>query len=140
MPVVDSSVMVAAVKRNEASHLASRVWLSAMRDRGQVITAPVLLLPEVGGAVARATGRRQAARRLTDGLRTSAAVEILPITGVLADRAAAIAIDHGIRGSDAIFVALAEARGEALITLDREQLDRGRAVVAVYRPEEAPIG
>jgi predicted nucleic acid-binding protein len=64
----------------------------------------------------------------------SAVIELIPVTLPIAERAARIAGEHRIRGCDAVYVALAEQLSEALVTLDRQQLERGAAVVAVRAP------
>jgi len=56
------------------------------------------------------------------------------VTAGLAERAATIAADDQIRGCDAIYVALAEQLDDHLVTLDQQQLERGAAVVTVYKP------
>jgi predicted nucleic acid-binding protein len=53
---------------------------------------------------------------------------------MMAERAAGIAVEHGIRGCDAVYVALAEQFGDVLVTLDRQQLERGAAVAPVREP------
>ncbi len=53
----------------------------------------------------------------------------------MAERAAAIAANHQIRGCDALYVALAEELGDYLVTLDQQQLERGTAVVTTHRPQ-----
>jgi predicted nucleic acid-binding protein len=40
----------------------------------------------------------------------------------------------GIRGCDAIYVALAEDLGTELVTLDRQQRERGSAIVPTREP------
>jgi len=45
-----------------------------------------------------------------------------------------LAAEHRIRGCDAVYVALARQLDMPLITLDRQQLERGAAVVATRVP------
>ena len=40
----------------------------------------------------------------------------------------------GVRGADAAYLALAAERNDALVTLDRQQLERGKDAVEVRRP------
>ena len=67
-------------------------------------------------------------------LKRSRVIELLPVTVALADRAATIAADHRIRGCDAVYIALADELDKHLVTLDRQQLERGIAVVNAYEP------
>ena len=64
-------------------------------------------------------------------------IEFIPVTQAVAERAAAIAADYCVRGCDAVYIAVAEQLGDDLITLDRQQLERGAAVVTTSRPLEA---
>jgi predicted nucleic acid-binding protein len=53
----------------------------------------------------------------------------------LGDRAAALAASCKLRGADAVFVALAEALDQPLITLDREILERSSRIVEAEAPD-----
>ena len=73
-------------------------------------------------------------------MRTIRAVLSLPrvrrhaLNDALADRAAALAARCRLRGADAIYVALAEALDQPLITLDQEILDRSSGVIKTITP------
>jgi predicted nucleic acid-binding protein len=67
-------------------------------------------------------------------LARSEVIELVQITTSLAERAAAIAAEHRIRGCDAVYVALADQLSDTLVTLDRQQLERGAALVTVRAP------
>jgi predicted nucleic acid-binding protein len=137
MPIIDASVLVAAVRSEEAQHTAARAWLeSALRDEAPLI-APAILLSEVGGAIGRSTGREDLAHRIIHAIETQQAIELAPITVTLASAAAHLAADLGLRGADAIYVALAVQSREVLVTLDRELVERGGGVVLVQSPEAA---
>ena len=53
----------------------------------------------------------------------------------MAERAASIAAEYQVRGCDAIYLALAEQMDDYLVTLDRQQLERGAEVAAAFKPE-----
>jgi len=132
--VIDTSVFVAAFRPREPDHVPSRALVGRAGAGALPLFAPAIIVPEAAAAFARgasdaAIGRRYARRLLTERL-----VTLSPVTKQLAARAADIAADHGLRGCDSIFVALAEQLGEELVTLDRDQLSRGAAVVATRRP------
>jgi predicted nucleic acid-binding protein len=55
----------------------------------------------------------------------------------LAWQAADIAAQHRPRGSDAVYAAVARRLGSTLVTLDREQRERVRAVIPARLPAEA---
>jgi predicted nucleic acid-binding protein len=131
--VVDASVLIAAERKGETGHRASRTWLRRVTVEGSTLAAPSIVLPEIAAALARATGDVALANESVQRFRRDLLV-IEPVTESLAARAAEIAAVHGIRGCDAVYVALAERRGEDLVTLDRHQLERGSAVVPTCEP------
>lgn len=134
MAVVDASVYVALVHGDEPGHEDSWSWLTVAQTRREPLKAPNILAAEVGSAVRRGTGSRELAHQIVQQLLTANVVELVPVTARLAGRAAVIAADHQLRGCDAIYVALAEQEDDELVTLDRQQLERGGAVAATQRP------
>ena len=134
MAVIDASVYVALLNSNEPGHARSWAWFQeAKRGQGS-IRAPVILLAEVAAAIARGTGDPALAYRATQRLIHTGVIELIPVALRLAKRAAEIASEHRIRGCDALYVALAEQLEDCLVTLDRQQLERGRSVVSVIEP------
>lgn len=134
MAVIDASVYVALINAHEREHGSSWTWFEQAKAAQEVVVAPVVLLAEVAAALSRGVGDPVLAHRAVRQLMRSSLIELTPVTKALAGRAAAIAADHRVRGCDAIYVALAEQRGDQLVTLDRQQLERGSAVVAVRQP------
>ena len=134
MAVIDASVAVALVNSHEQEHGSSWAWLEQARATGESVTAPAILLAEVAAALTRGMGDPALARRVVQQLVRAELVELVPVTLIMAQQAAAIAAEHRIRGCDAIYVALAEQLGGQLVTLDRQQLQRGEAVVRVRVP------
>jgi len=58
----------------------------------------------------------------------------VPLDNDLAEAAAKIAAAHRLRGSDAVYVAVAQRFDAVLVTLDAEQARRAEAVVPVRSP------
>jgi predicted nucleic acid-binding protein len=54
----------------------------------------------------------------------------------LARESARLAIDLGLRGSDAVYVAVALRHSYTLVSWDREQRERARSVVDVASPAD----
>ena len=134
MPVIDASVYISLINASEEQHDSSWAWFeNAQAGRDQLV-APVILLAEVAAALSSGIADSALAQRVVDQLKRSEAIELVPVTSALAEQAAAIAADHRIRGCDAIYVALASRLGDSLVTLDRQQLERAAAVVAVRQP------
>jgi len=134
MPVVDASVCVALFHADEPGHPASRRWLAEAQGEAEPIVSPVILLAEVAAALGRGVGDAELARQAVRLLRGRHLVELFPVTETLAARAAEIAAEQKIRGCDAIYVALARQLEMELVTQDRQQLERGAAVVATRTP------
>ncbi|NJN82312.1 MAG: type II toxin-antitoxin system VapC family toxin [Caldilineaceae bacterium] len=134
MTVVDSSVYIAAINAHEPHHEASRRWFEVAVNTGQDIWAPALFLSEVSAAIGRGLENPLLALETVERLRNSSIVRLAPVDINLAERAAAIAARHRIRGCDAIYVALAERLSIPLITLDRQQLTRASTVIATSSP------
>ena len=59
---------------------------------------------------------------------------LVPVSSMMARRAAELSLELGLHGCDAVYVALAEQRGEPLISLDRRQLERARGVIEAREP------
>lgn len=134
--VVDASVMVAVFHAADPFHQQSRAWLlQYLLGRG-VLFAPILLLSEVAGALARRTGDPgigwQAAKHLWS-LRSLTIVDIREHFGHESYRAAA---ELRLRDADAVYVALAEMLSVPLVTWDQEQYQRGRLWVSTLHPGE----
>jgi predicted nucleic acid-binding protein len=134
MPVVDASVCVALFNADEPGHPASRRWLAERQGEAEPIVSPVILVAEVAAALGRGLGDADLARQAVRLLRGRHLLELFPVTETLAARAAEIAAEQKIRGCDAIYVALARQLEMELVTQDRQQLERGAAVVATRTP------
>jgi len=134
MPVVDASVVVALFRQDDPNHAPVTAWLRAMLRSGQPITAPTVLLAEVGAAIRRSTGSAALGQAIVGEVEAMPGLTLVPVSPELGRRSAAIAALHALRGCDAVYVATAEHLGDALVTLDDEQLSLGAAVVSTLRP------
>jgi predicted nucleic acid-binding protein len=134
---IDASVFLNAFNPYEAGHEDSRHLLSLMQERGTPIVAPTLLLPEVAAVVGRGRGDADLAHRFVAALRQLPHLILVPLDETLAQQAADVAAQHRLRGSDAVYVAVALRFGSTLVSLDREQRERVSAVVSAQRPAEA---
>ena len=56
----------------------------------------------------------------------------------LAQQAVEIAAEHSLRGSDAVYTSVALRFGAALVTLDRQQLERVPSVIEALLPANVP--
>jgi len=134
LAVIDASVYVALISAHEKDHARSWAWFEQVRAGQEPIAAPVILLAEVASAVSRGVGDPELALRVVQQLAQSQVVDLVSVTRELAEQAAAIAAEHRVRGCDAVYIALAARRGDCLVTLDRQQLERGSAAADVQEP------
>lgn len=134
MTTVDSSVLVAIFHGGHPQHATCMAWLREAVAEGEPLRAPVTALGEVASAVSEGTGDKQLARDVATQLRHSALFELLPVAMPLAERAMAIAAEHRVSGSGALYMAVAETLGDLLVTLSPELLARGEALVETARP------
>ncbi len=134
MPILDASVCVALFHAEDPGHRASRRWLAGRQGEAEPIVSPVILLAEVAAALGRGLGNVDLAQQAVRLMRERHFVELFPVTEALAASAAEIAAEEKIRGCDAIYVALARQLQMELVTQDRQQLERGAAVVVTRTP------
>lgn len=137
MFVVDASVYIADVRPSEPHHAEARAFLDHVRQSGEEVYSPIIVLAEVAAGIVRGTGRPSLARRLTALLQHVPNFTFVPVDGSLGQMAAEVAASHQIRGCDAVYVALAQRLNASLVTLDVEQRRRTPAVVAAQTPAAA---
>ena len=132
--VVDASVWVSAFVSSDINHITSLAWLRAQTSGAHSVVDPALLLPEVVGALARRTGDPAFARNVLTNLRRLPGLRLVELSEGGAAREATSAITLGLRGPDAVYVALAERLGIPLVTWDQEQMTRASAVILARSP------
>jgi len=134
---VDASVFLNAFNPYEAGHEASHRFLAGLQEQAVPIIVPLLLLPEVAAAVSRGREDEALAREFATALTHLPHLVWVPLDRTLARQAADVAAQYRLRGSDAVYAAVALRFGATLITLDREQLDRVEVVLAARTPAGA---
>lgn len=137
MYTVDASVWVNGFDQRESGHESSRQLLELLRARTIPIIEPMLVLAEVAGAISRTRQDPARAEAFARTLGQLPNVTILPLDDVLGQRALALAAQHGLRGADAVYAAVAQQAGSTLISLDNEHLIRLGNLISVQTPEEA---
>jgi predicted nucleic acid-binding protein len=134
--VLDASVFLNAFNPIERGSEQSKALLLRLQQDGVPLIAPYLLLPETAAAIGRGQNDPQLAQRFALALQRFPGLVLIPLDKVLARQAVAIAASHRLRGSDAVYAAVAQRFGCPLITLDREQHDRLAAMFTTYYPVE----
>jgi predicted nucleic acid-binding protein len=133
---VDASVFLNAFNPSEAGHADSQRVLAWLQEQATPIIVPTLVLPEVAATISRVRGDAALARDFASALSRLPNLVLVNLDTTLAHQAADAAAQYRLRGSDAVYAAVALRFGARLMTLDREQHDRLGAVVASQYPAE----
>jgi predicted nucleic acid-binding protein len=134
---VDASVFLSAFNPYEFGHRDSYSLLDRFRTQATPIVEPTMLLPEVAAAVSRGREDETLAREFAAAVRLLPHLIWIPLDDMLAQQAVYVAAQHRLRGSDAVYAAVAQRFGSVLITLDREQRERVGQVIVAQFPAEA---
>ena len=134
MPIVDASVWVAYFHDADPAHARSFTWVENALAAGEPLVAPSLLLAEVAAAMRRIGGRPETAAEIVEHLLTVPRLELVELDQSGALRAAEVAARTALRGADAVYLALAEERSDVLISVDRQQRERGSQLAEVRVP------
>ena len=139
MYVVDASVWASRFIPQDAHHLQSIRWLTSTILEGVPLAVPSMLLAEVAGAVARRLQRADLARQAVHVVLNVPSIRLVSLdTNGLAERAADVAATLQMKGSDAVYVAVASEYDFALVTWDDEQRERAANLVDARTPDHGP--
>jgi predicted nucleic acid-binding protein len=131
---IDASVFVNAFSPTEEGSDESLEFINNLRKQGVPIILPVLVLPEITAAVACKQNNTELALKLEQEIKMFSKVTFVDVDSSLADLAVEVAANHRLRGSDAVYAAVALRFGTELVTLDKEQLERLPKVLSVRAP------
>jgi predicted nucleic acid-binding protein len=131
---IDSSVFVSAARPREPGHAESLAFLAWVRAARPRLFLPTLALVEVAAALSRAGHAPRLAQQVALAIGQLPNVVLVPLDEGLARQSAALGSQHGLRGADAVFLASAAVFAAELVTLDREQLQRGARMVQTLSP------
>ena len=134
--IVDASVWVASVLDKDAHHHVSLAFMHRFVKEQQVATVPLLVWAEIAGAVARRTGDADRGMKVAELIAAKIWVKGVPLDASLAHESMRLAARLRLRGADAVYVALAVAYREPLLTLDAETLERARGLAEAFTPEQ----
>jgi predicted nucleic acid-binding protein len=136
MFVIDASVYVSRLRREEAQHAESARLFEAVAALRAPVLCPEILLPEVAAALARGLDDPDFAHRAAAHLRRLPGHRFIAVDRVLSGLAARLAAERRLRGCDAIYAALARREGIPLVTWDEQQRNRAAPVVEALTPSE----
>lgn len=127
--VIDASVWVAYLAPCDTHHPAVKAWLTAQRAAGTLLISPAFFLVEVAGAVARRTGEPDLTRRAVAAHADLPDVRLAALDADLLAQAGELTARLGLRGADALYVAVADHLHLPLATLDEDQRRRAGVIL-----------
>jgi predicted nucleic acid-binding protein len=134
---IDASVHINALNVREDGSQESQEFLARVEQEHLEIICPTLLVVEVAAALSRALGDYEKGLTFALAVRDLPNLMLAPLDEPLADLAAELAARHHLRGADAVYAAVAQRHGAALVTNDRQQLERLEGILPVVRPVQA---
>ena len=132
--VVDASVWVSRLLRHDPNNARATAWVGRHVRNGGILTAPTIIAVEVAAAVSRRTSNINDAHAAANQLYALPFVRLAPIDQALIVDATNLSADLGLRGADAIYVALAKQLGVPLLSFDTEQLTRPAGIITTIQP------
>ena len=133
---LDSSVIIAALRRQEENHSQCRSLLEKVKNAQYTSIQPYTVLVEVAAAVKRRTNSEHLAIQVKNLLQNMDTMNFVELSPVRADSAAELAAKTGLRGMDAVVVQIAHEFDATLITLDQEMMDRAKSIVKIRSVEK----
>jgi predicted nucleic acid-binding protein len=131
---VDASVFFSAFTPTEPAHLASKSCMLMIRELSVPIIVLVIVLPEISAALSRGRGKPELGLAFVQDLRNFPNTTFIDVDHAVAALAVDIVANNRLRGSNAVYAAVALRFGSELITLNKEQLDRLPKLLAVRAP------
>jgi predicted nucleic acid-binding protein len=128
---IDASVFVSAFSPTEKSSEQSWRFLAQIRAAGIPVFVPTLMLVEVVASLARKQNNTSLVLDWMEKIRQLNFLTFVPLDDDLARESAKVAASQHLRGSDAVYVAVARRFGAALVTLDSEQARRAAPLIPV---------
>jgi predicted nucleic acid-binding protein len=133
---IDSSVFVSAARPKEIGNAESTAFLSWVRNTRPRLFLPTLVMAEVAAALSRTGSKPKLAQQYAMAVGQLPNTVMVALDEGLACQSAALGAQHRLRGADAVYLASAALFAAELITLDREQLERGAAIVQTLTPAD----
>jgi predicted nucleic acid-binding protein len=133
---IDSSVFVSAARPSEIGNAESTAFLTSVRNTRPRLFLPTLVLAEVATALSRTGSEPGLAQQYAMAVGQLPNTVMVALDEGLARQSAALGAQHRLRGADAVYLASAALFAAELVTLDREQLERGAAIVQTLTPAD----
>ena len=134
-----ANIFVRDLDLADPNYAACHELLAELVASGTPIYVPTLLVVEVAATISRTRRDPLYALAVSLGLRELPNLTLLPLDSTLAQQSAELAADFRLRGADAVYIAVAQQTGTALVTLDAELRTRAASRITTYTPEEALV-
>ena len=128
---LDSSVIVAALRKQEVHYEAAKNLLEKVKDGNHIAIEPYIVLIEVVAAIKRRTGSTELAKRVKNDFLAIDTINFTDLESTRASDASEIAMNLGVRGMDAIVIQTAKEFNVPLITLDKEMIEKAKLFVDI---------
>jgi predicted nucleic acid-binding protein len=115
---IDASVFLNAFNPLEDGHIDSLAFLAEVRRQAVPVIVPTLLLPELSATIARGRNDEALARSFATSVARLPGLLLVPLDSALAHQAVTVAAQARLRGSDAVYAAVAQRFGASLVTRD----------------------
>lgn len=137
MFTVDASVHINGLNPAEEGSPESQAFLEQIYRHPWPVFSPTLLLVELAATVARVFNDTERGIVVAQAVQGLPGQIWVPLDDALAEEAARLAARYRVRGADAVYAAVARRYGAALVTRDRQQLERLRPALPVLAPAQA---
>jgi predicted nucleic acid-binding protein len=134
MYCLDASVIVSSQLKKEVFYFQSKRFLERVKREKIKIFLPEIVIPEIISGVFRGTQNKKLTLEFVSLLRELPNFLFIPVDAKLSNLAGSIITETGLKANDAIYVALAYDYDLELITLDKDQLEKGKKFVKTRMP------
>ena len=131
---IDSSVFVSAARPSETGYRESTAFFEWAKRARPRLFLPTLVMVETTAALSRTGSEEGIAQRYGLAVGQLPNTVLIALDEELARQAAVLGAQHKLRGADAVYLATASLFAAELVTLDKEQLDRGAKIVQTLTP------
>lgn len=128
---LDSSVIVAALRKQEVHYEDAKNLLEKVKDGNHIAIEPYIVLIEIVAAIKRRTGSTKLAKRVRNDFLAIDTINFTDLESTRANDASEIALNLGVRGMDAIVIQTAKEFNIPLITLDKEMIEKAKSFVDI---------
>ena len=133
--VLDSSIIVAALRKQEGKHRECKNLLEKVKSGEFIAVEPFTVLIEVVAAIRRRTGSKELAERVKNDLESIDTIKFVDLVSFRAEETASIAALISVKGMDAIIIQIAKEFDAVLVSLDADMMVKAKEVVKVKNVE-----